>query len=37
MVRVQGPNAYPAAQLLRSDFIELRPLQFSLRTAIKGD
>ena len=24
-------------ELLRSDFVELRPLQFSLRTAIKGD
>ena len=31
MSRVQGPSAQLAAQLLRSDLVELRPLQFSLR------
>ena len=31
MNRVQGPSAQLAAQLLRSDLVELRPSQFSLR------
>ena len=31
MGRVQGPIAQLAAQLLRSDLVELRPSQFSLR------
>ena len=31
MGRVQGPSAQLAAQLLRSDLVELCPSQFSLR------
>ena len=31
MGRVQGPSAQLAARLLRSDLVELRPWQFSLR------
>ena len=31
MGRVQGPSTQLAAQLLRSDLVELRPSQFSLR------
>ena len=31
MGRVQGPSARLAAQLLRSDLVELCPLKFSLR------
>ena len=31
MGRVPGPSAQLAAQLLRSDLVELRPSQFSLR------
>ena len=31
MSRVQGPSAQLAARLLRSDLVELRPSQFSLR------
>ena len=29
---VQGSSAYPAAQFLRSDLVELRPSQLSLRS-----
>ena len=31
MGRVQGPSTQLAAELLRSDLVELRPSQFSLR------
>ena len=36
MGRVQGPNTQMAAQLLRSNLVELRPSQFSLRLRERG-